>query len=74
MSRLFSIAYLLELGIKKNIWKIMNFNPLQTKMKQIIPVINFKTKVLLQKGHCNSQKAKMKRKNRTKVLQSNKNK
>ena len=52
----------------------MNFNPLQTKMKQIIPVINFKTKVLLQKGYCNSQKAKMKRKNRTKVLQSNKNK
>ena len=42
MSGLFCIANLLEVGRK-----FFFLNPLQTKMKQRIPIVNVKTKVFL---------------------------
>ena len=53
---------------KKTFFDFMDFNPLQTKLKWNIPIINVKTKVILQEGHWNSQKAEKQRKNRTKVF------
>ena len=45
----------------------IDFNHLQTKMKQNNPIININTKVFLKKGHWNSQKSEKQRKSKTDV-------
>ena len=62
MSGLFCIEILLKVGRFFFIWILIPSEP-----KWSIPTINVTTKLFLQKGHWNLQKAEKQRKNRTKV-------